>query len=240
MKGLISAIQFITIFRIGKPAHFVPMRMLPFFPIVGILLGLLIAVFDWLALIVFPNPVVSFLDILFFIILTGALHLDGLGDTADGLLGHHPREKALAIMKDSRIGAMGLVAVVCAIIIKWCGVMTLDAHRFLFMVMIPALSRGSMLFGIRFLTYGRAAAGTGHPFFQEKLKTAAFIGLAAPIILAFFTGLKGLLLLLFFCMLTGAILLFYQRRLGCITGDMLGAMSETIESSLFVLATIQI
>ncbi len=49
-------------------------------------------------------------------------HLDGLGNAADGMLGHRSREKALEIMKDSRIGAMGLMAVFCCLLIKWAGI----------------------------------------------------------------------------------------------------------------------
>ena len=75
------------------------------------------------------QPVASILDVFLLVIITGALHLDGLGDTADGLYGRRPVEKALAIMKDSRIGAMGVVAIICGLAIKWGGLSGLDADR---------------------------------------------------------------------------------------------------------------
>ncbi len=237
MKGLISAIQFITILRIGKVEHFEPQGMIPFFPIVGLILGVFVSVFDWIVLQLFSRPVASFLDVVVLIVLTGALHLDGLGDMADGLFGHHSREKALSIMKDSRIGAMGLVAIVCVILLKWCGITGLEPQRHLILIIIPALSRGSMLFGIRLLPYGRPEGGTGHPFFSHDLNLAAFAGLAFPLVLALFLGLRGLWLGLAFMVFTGVVLYYYKKRLGCITGDMLGAMTESMESVLFLFAS---
>ena len=237
MKGFFSAIQFITILRIGKVEHFDPQGMIPFFPIVGLILGIVVSGFDWIALQLFSRPVASFLDVVVLIVLTGALHIDGLGDTADGLFGHHSREKALSIMKDSRIGAMGLVAIVCMIVVKWCGITGLESQRHLILIIIPALSRGSMLFGIRLLPYGRPGGGTGHPFFSHELNLSAFAGLALPLAIALFLGLRGLWLGLAFVVLTGVVLYYYKKRLGCITGDMLGAMTEGLESFLFLFAS---
>ena len=110
MRNLISALQFITILPLGKTESFDPPKMVPYFPLVGILLGLLVAAFDASIIRFWTPPVVALLDIILLAVLTGAFHIDGLGDTADGLLGPHTRDKALGIMKDSRIGTMGLVA----------------------------------------------------------------------------------------------------------------------------------
>ncbi|MEA3437195.1 MAG: adenosylcobinamide-GDP ribazoletransferase, partial [Thermodesulfobacteriota bacterium] len=115
MKNLIAAIQFITIIPMGKSGKFDPEKMVPFFPLVGIILGLLVALLDQIFLLLWSKPVASLLDVLFLIIITGAFHLDGLGDTADGLYGRRTKEKALSIMKDSRIGAMGIVAIICGL-----------------------------------------------------------------------------------------------------------------------------
>jgi len=176
MKKLISAIQFLTILPVGKPKIFDAKGMIPFFPVVGIILGLMVAIFDSLALMLWSKQVVAVLDVIFLVVLTGSFHLDGLGDTADGLFGHRPKEKALAIMKDSRIGVMGLVAIVCGLAIKWGGIMGLDAHRSLLLIIIPAYARGGMIFGIKFLKYGRPEGGTGHAFFGKTLKLSAFWG----------------------------------------------------------------
>jgi adenosylcobinamide-GDP ribazoletransferase len=183
------------------------------------------------------QPVTSVLDVVLLVLVTGAFHLDGLGDAADGLLGHRPKEKALAIMKDSRIGVMGLVAIVTALALKCCGIMELQTHRSLLLVLIPAYSRAAMLFGIRFFDYGRAQ-GTGHALFDEKLELSAFWGLLIPVGLSVLLGWTGILLNLWFAAIVAAILFYYKRRLGCITGDMLGAMTEVTESVLFLMIAI--
>ncbi len=238
MRHFISALQFITILPVGKPGPFDPPKMMPFFPVVGILLGLLVALFDRLAVIFWDEPVVALLDVILLAIVTGAFHLDGLGDTADGLLGMRPRDKALTIMKDSRIGAMGLVAVVFGLALKWGGIAGLDVNRSLLLVIIPAYARSGVLFGIRFLEYGRPDGGTGLEFFKETLKLAAFWGLALPVGLSLFLGLKALWLNLCFMIITSTILYYYKKRMGCITGDMLGAMIELSEAGLFLLVSV--
>lgn len=240
MKSLIAAIQFITILPVGKPGAFEPKRMIQLFPVVGIIVGLLVSAFDTAVLQLWPKPVASMLDMIFLAVITGAFHLDGLADTADGLLGHRTKEDALVIMKDSRIGVMGLVAVVCVLAIKLAGIASLDVHRSLLLVIIPAYARGSILFGVRFLKYGRPEGGTGHAFFSDPLKISAFWGLLIPVALSFFLGWRGALLNLIFIIMTALILLYYKKRIGCITGDMLGAMTEVIESMLFLMVTITI
>lgn len=238
MSNFISAIQFITILPVGRPGPFKPQKMMPFFPAVGILLGLFVAIFDRIALRLWPEPVVALLDVILLATVTGAFHLDGLGDTADGLLGQRSKEKALSIMKDSRIGAMGLVAVVFGLSLKWAGIAGLDVNRSLFLIIIPAYARSGVLFGIRFLEYGRPGGGTGLEFFKEKLGFRAFWGLALTISLSVFLGWKALWLILCFAIITLTILYYYKKRIGCITGDMLGAMIEISESGLFLMASI--
>jgi adenosylcobinamide-GDP ribazoletransferase len=238
MNRLIAAIQFLTLLPLGKSVVYDPKGMVPFFPVVGLMVGAFVSMFDYAALYLWPKPVVAVLDVVFLAVITAAFHLDGLGDTADGLLGHRPRDKALAIMKDSRIGVMGLVAIVCGLAVKWAGIMNLDAHRTLLLVLIPTYARSGMLFGIRFLPYGRPGGGTGRDFFGEPLKVSAFWGVLIPLVLSYFLGWKGLGLTLLFLVTTAVILGYYKKRMGCITGDMLGAMTEWTESILFLLVSI--
>jgi adenosylcobinamide-GDP ribazoletransferase len=237
MRNLISALQFITILPLGKAQSFEPPKMVPYFPLVGIFLGLLVAGFDTIVVRFWAPPVVALLDIILLAVLTGAFHIDGLGDTADGLLGPRSRDKALEIMKDSRIGAMGLVAILFGLAIKWGGIASLDAHRSIFLIIVPAYARAAILFGMRYLPYGRPD-GTGKPFFHKKLSWRHFWGLLLPIGLSLILGFKAIWLNLLFAVIVGSILIFYKRRMGCITGDMLGAMTEVTESGLFLMASI--
>jgi adenosylcobinamide-GDP ribazoletransferase len=234
MRGLIAAIQFITAVPIGKPQEFSPQRMLPFFPLVGLLIGILVALLDRVFLLLWPGPVAALLDVFILIGVTGAFHLDGLGDTADGLYGHRSRESALAIMKDSRIGVMGLVAIVCCLAAKWAGIAGLHDQRSLLLVIIPAYARASILFGMRLLPYGRGTDGTGNPFFDRKIRISGFWGLLIPVALSILLGWQTLVLNLGFIILVLIILLYYKKKISCITGDMLGAMTEITEAGLFL------
>ena len=238
MKRLIAALQFLTIIPLGKSAIYDPKGMVPFFPVVGIIIGGLLSVFDYIALKFWPEPVTAILDVVFLVVITAALHLDGLGDTADGVFGHRSRETALTIMKDSRIGVMGLVAIVCTLAVKWGGIMHLNEHRMLLLVLVPAYSRSAMIFGIRFLEYGRPESGTGYDLFDGPTKLPAFQWLLIPVILSVFLGWKGVRLNIIFALITAIIIIYYKKRMGCITGDMLGAMTEVTESLLFLFASI--
>ena len=238
MKSFIAAVRFITILPIGRAGTYEPRGMIPYFPLVGLLLGGFVSVFDRLILNLWSQPVASLLDVILLVCLTGALHLDGLGDTADGLYGNRPRERALEIMKDSRIGVMGLLAIVCGLAVKWAGITELGAHRHLLLIIIPAYARGGMVFAIRFLDYVRPKDGIGRDLFDEPLKISDFLGILIPVGLSILIGWKAVILNVCFVIATIAIIGFYKKRIGGVTGDMLGATTEILEPFLFLMASV--
>ena len=235
IDNFLSAVGFLTILPAGNPEKFNANGMIIFFPVVGLVIGIMLAFVDFTAAKLWSLPVASVIDLVFLIKITGALHLDGLGDMADGLYGDRPVEKSLEIMKDSRIGAMGLVMVVSVLFIKWGGLCDLRANRALMLIIIPAYARGAMLFGFYFLKYGRPD-GTGKAFFEEKLSARSFSCLALPVVISLIAGLKGIILNFVFFALIFVILRFYKKKMNCITGDMLGAMTEITEALLFLTA----
>ena len=221
----------------GKADTFDPPKMVPYFPLVGILLGLIVALFDAAAAKFWAPSMVALLDVILLAVLSAAFHLDGLADTADGLLSSRPRDEALAIMKDSRIGTMGLVAILFGLSLKWGGIAGLNSQRAIVLIAVPAYARSAILLGMRYLPYGRAD-GTGKPFFDRKLALQHFWGLALSVCISFGLGLKAIWFNLCFVVLVCLILGFYKRRLGSITGDMLGAMVEIIEAGLFLMMSL--
>ena len=237
MRNFIAALQFMTVLPLGKVESFDPPKMVQWFPLVGVLLGLLLALFDAVVIRLWTAPVAALLDVILLAVLTGAFHLDGLGDTADGLLSPSSRDKALEIMKDSRIGTMGLIAILFGLALKWSGIAGLDFHRSILLIMIPAYARAGILFAMRFFPYGRSN-GTGKPFFDQKLTLKHFWGLVLPVGLSLTIGLNAIWLNLSFAIIITGILLFYKKRLGVITGDMLGAMIEITEAGLFLMASL--
>ncbi|MBC2711262.1 MAG: adenosylcobinamide-GDP ribazoletransferase [Desulfosarcina sp.] len=234
MNAFIASLQFITALPLGKPRPFDPKGIIIHFPLAGLAIGLVLALFDQIVSAFWPPLVASVMDVVLLAAITGAFHLDGLADTADGLYGHRDREKALSIMKDSRVGAMGLVAVACVLLVKTVSLGSLDNGRFLVLVVVPAYARSAMMVGMHFLPYARGEAGTGSRFFETPLSTIDFKFFAAPLILSLFLGWRGLLLNLVFAAATAALIFLYRKKMGGITGDMLGAMAEIIEATLFL------
>ncbi|MDY6824839.1 MAG: adenosylcobinamide-GDP ribazoletransferase [Thermodesulfobacteriota bacterium] len=234
IKGIRSAVGFATIIPV-RGGDFNPREIAAALPAAGLLIGLTLAVFDAVAVELWSRSAAAALDVVFLAIITGALHIDGMADTVDGLYGGHTRERMLEIMKDSRVGAMGATAIVCCLIAKWTGLSALDHHRFLLLLLIPAYARAGSLFGFRFLEYGRGEEGTGSAFFDEPLTAADFRWLGLLVVFSLFSGWQMIWLNVGFVFITAAVIYFYKRMIGCITGDMLGAMIEVTEVVLLLL-----
>lgn len=237
-----AALRFITVLPAGRADSYHPRGMIPFFPAVGLILGLILASADAAAARIFAQPVVGAIDVIVLAALTGALHLDGLADTADGLFAHKDKDAALSIMKDSRIGVMGATALVCLLLVKYGAFTALPQYgeaglsRFLILLVIPAYARSAMLPAIRYLPYLRPEGGTGSDLFGEKLKPRDFWGLYLCILLSLLSGWRSLLINAVFFITCAALILFYRKRMGGITGDMLGAMCEITEAMLLLAA----
>jgi adenosylcobinamide-GDP ribazoletransferase len=198
------------------------------------MIGLLAALVDIAAAAVWMPAASAMLTVLALVLFTGALHLDGLADTADGMYGGRQPEKALAIMKDSRIGAMGAVVMICCLAVKWVGLWGISNDRFLCILLVPAYARSAALLGIRLLPYGRPE-GTGRDFFNAPLKWVDFWGLIPVVALSLLMGPR-MVFINFGCILIVTIILgYYRKKMGCITGDMLGGMIEFVEAALFLI-----
>jgi adenosylcobinamide-GDP ribazoletransferase len=236
MNAFIASLQFISALPLGKPRPFDPRGIIVHFPLAGLAIGALLTLFDLAATSLWTPSVAAVLDVVLLAGITGAFHLDGLADTADGLYGHRDRDKSLAVMKDSRVGAMGLVAVVCVLLTKTAALGGIVQGRWLVLLIVPAYARSAMIFGMRFLPYARGQEGTGSPFFETPLSAPDFRYLAVPVLLSLLLGWRGLLMNLFFLAATAALLAWYRRKLGAITGDMLGAMTEITEAVLLLAA----
>jgi adenosylcobinamide-GDP ribazoletransferase len=236
-----SAVLFITILPAGKNMAYSPKGMIKFFPVVGLILGTGLIIFDSIVSLFWESGVAAVLDVIFLIIVTGAFHLDGVGDTADGMFSHRPKKRILEIMKDSRTGMMGLVAVFCVLAVKTAGIYSVKSsaaifHALTLFLIIPAYSRAAMIFGIKFLNYGRHEAGTGFDLFIKNTGIKDFSFFMLPILISLLLGYKALVLNFVFVFILVVVLRFYKKKLNCITGDMLGALNEIMEAALFLAA----
>ncbi|MGD9367096.1 MAG: adenosylcobinamide-GDP ribazoletransferase [Desulfobacteraceae bacterium] len=236
LQGMRSAIQFLTIFPCPSRQAFNARAALPYFPICGLLIGTALVVIDALAALIWPRPVVAMVDVIALAVISGALHLDGLADTADGLYGRRGPEQALSIMKDSRIGAMGMIAVLCCFGLKWVGLANIGSQYKVWLLITPAYARASVLFGIKRLPYGRPGGGTGHAFFEPPLQVKDFWALGLVAALSILTSWRSIAINACFLMIVWAVIGWYRYKINCITGDMLGALIEVTETALFLLA----
>lgn len=241
------AVQFLT--RI--PILFVPddaydppadgrRRALVFFPVVGLVVGS-IGALVWLgaAALSLPPLAQAVLAVAATAMTTGAFHEDGLADTSDAL-GPHSREKALEVMRDSRIGTFGAVALWAVLTLKVAALSALPPHPF-WPVLLAAhvLARWSSLPLAFWLPYAQEAKGLGAGL--ASLIDGGGLLMATILMAVCVTALVGvhrsLWLLggaLAVLVLTGS---FYRRRFGGVTGDCLGATNQLVETLTLLIAT---
>ena len=239
MSGLLVAARYLTIVPLPGAAH-APIESLGrsagWFPIVGLVLGLVLVAVDRLTGWLFSPLLGALLTVTAWKLLTGGVHLDGLADCLDGLVGRDP-EHRLAIMRDSRIGAFGAVGLILFLMLEIVALAEL----------VPP-ARGSALFAAPVMSRAtpavlaalfRAARPDGHgAAFQAGVRPAAIaIGLVIAVAASIF-ALGGLGVAAGAVGLVAAVGLafFLAGRLDGVTGDVLGAAVEI--SELAVLLTV--
>jgi adenosylcobinamide-GDP ribazoletransferase len=234
LDDIAGALQFLTVLPLGPADRFDPRRVMRYFPVAGIVMGSIVSAFDAVATLVLPLPVAAALDVALMAMITGALHLDGLADTADGLLGSRDRTRSLAIMKDSRVGAMGVVVVALVLIVKTVGLGAVSRDRGLALILVPAFARSAMMVAMAAMPYARSGGGTGRAFFHPPARAVDLAAVALPLGLSVFLGWRCMLILAAFAGTTALMLQFYRWRMGGVTGDLIGALGEVVEAGLWV------
>lgn len=239
-NGLISAIRFLTVIPVPfkKDAPFVPKATVPFFPVAGLIIGVVAALLDWFFGWCFNRAIAAALDVAVLICLSGALHIDGLADSGDGLFSHKPSLKALEIMRDSRVGSMGMATVIVVLLVKFAALTGINEHRFVLLLLIPALARTGLVFAMLRLPYLRKEDGLAGPFFVNSLPWLFVVMLIIVCAALALTGLQGIGVIVAYAVSTPLIMLFYYKRMGGVTGDMLGAMIEVQEALLLLAAAV--
>lgn len=211
-------------------------RSMAYFPLIGLGLGLLLAAANVGLGLLFPTAVVPLLLLLLLILCTGALHLDGVADTADGMYGIRDRATRLRIMKDSRVGAMGVVALLCLFLLKMISLTSIPpAVEWRVLVALPVIGRWMMVALAVLAPYARSEGGTGGAFVEHAGRRELLIAtmILAAILLPFFK-VWGLTLLAALALVVIALERYFRASLGGVTGDILGAVCEWSEA-LFLL-----
>ncbi len=236
MKRFLTALQFLTIIPVPgnrDPDDEALGASMSFFPLVGLLIGLILVGVRYLLSLLLPPFLADILVIATLVVLTGALHLDGFADTIDGLAGGKDRERTLAIMKDSRIGSFAVVALVLIVGLKAAALAeTPEAVKNQALMAFPVLGRWSAVQLAAWFNYARSGYGTGQAFVRcTGRREAAISTLITAVIMVIIFGIPGLTTLLVIAVFTALLGLFFRTRLGGVTGDIMGAaceMSETV------------
>lgn len=212
-------------------------RSFAFFPLVGLLIGLICSLFYLLSHQWMPDLLTAVWITTLLTFLTRGLHLDGLADLADGVGGGYTAERRLQIMKDSRIGAFGSMALVLAILFKVSGLYALlETDNWHPILLVPMFSRLSMVLTAFKSPYARSEGGLGKAFVEPMTIHQPLAAMISTIVIALFASPVWLLAYLsgaVCCSLT--IRVASRKWLGGVTGDVLGAANEFCEIILFSL-----
>jgi adenosylcobinamide-GDP ribazoletransferase len=227
IRNFIAAMHLLTVVPIpGKDCE-KPEDTLYAFPLVGALLGGILWLF-----IKIPLPTVVLVALLLVLqtLLTRGFHLDGMADASDGLGGGYTRERVLEIMKDSQIGVFGALALILTLLFKFTLFLALLSSGLAKMIFVSmVISRTAQVFQCVTLPYARSSgtAATTVQNAQSKHLAVAF-GLCALLLIP--VSLHSLLLLLPAGLIASFLWgLYCRRRVGGITGDLLGATNELVE-----------
>lgn len=256
LKPFITALQFLTIIPVGESANCLNAdqvsdreetekvnqclgQSLLYYPLVGLCIGFLLVLLS-LSLAHAPETISAALLLSGWVLITGAMHLDGFADCADAWVGGlGDPEKTLKIMKDVYCGPVAVVAVLLLLLIKFVTLQhILSTNNWLVLLVIPMLSRGSVI--ILFLTtpYVRKD-GIGKPMVDNLPRSNGALSLIAYIVVALsIMGWQSLWLL---AVLLAVVLLVRQHtihRIGGVTGDVIGAVIEISEVMLLTTASL--
>lgn len=233
MTGLRGALAFLSPLPVGASPP--TPAALAWFPVAGAVLGLVVGGAWWLAGEAFPPLVAAAVAVAADLVVTGALHVDGLADSADGLLAHHrDRDRRRAVMAAPDVGAFGVAAVVAAVALRWSALASMAPDVWL-VVALWCGSRSAMALALVRGPYVGGGIGTAFAGAGAAPGTAGLVG--AWLLAAAAAGGAGALAMAGLVAGAVSVVALGHRRLGGVTGDVLGAAGVVAETVGLTLAT---
>lgn len=233
MRSLIIALQFLTRIRLFKnlsASEEEYAKAIKYFPVIGLLLGFILMLLYNVGINYLDSFALAVLLVVAEIILTGGLHLDGLMDSCDALFSGRERERKLEIMKDSRVGAMGVLGLVCLLLVKLALLTEIPYSRMYFaLLLMPVLSRWAAVYAIVLFPYAREE-GLGASFNSNKVSDLLIASLFSLIL--FCLLIPRLFYYLSLPLLLVTVVVLSERinaQLGGQTGDTYGMIIEISE-----------
>ncbi len=242
LASFLAALRFLTIvplaWRSDQDGRFFT-ASLAWFPVIGLLIGLVSAALISGLIPFFPPPVLAVAAIVLMAAVSGCLHLDGLADSGDGLLSARSRERILEIMRDSHTGAMGVIALVLVLLGKYATLSSLAGSTLIFtLIAMPLAGRCAIVLTMACLPYAREGEGLGRLFYSPSSRWAALWALAFLIAILAWGGWRMVLPVLAAVAVTVFLFsLWCRNKIGGATGDTLGAVCELTEMMVAVAMT---
>lgn len=240
VRSLRSAVEFLTVLPLRRtdapPADRLGRAL---FPAVGALVGLVAGVVFVLVSAFLPRLVAGAAAVAAAALLTGGLHLDGLADAADGLLGGGSVERRLEIMRDPRLGSFGAIALILVVLAEIALLSAMSPFRGLEgLVVAGALSRLAVLVTIMSLPYVRSD-GLGVAVTGGRRRLDLVIGSACALIVCLLDVRRALIALVLVALTSLLVSGLARRRIGGATGDVYGACSEMGQLAALVAFAVQ-
>jgi len=242
MNSFILALQFLTIIPVDKRVELREKEFsqaLVYFPVVGLILGLLLSAMALILLVRLDSFVVSCLIVTLLAVITGGLHLDGLADTFDALGSRKAKDEMLSIMRDSHIGTMGVVSLISVMLLKVGLLNALPCPQKIFaLIMMCVASRFAMVAAMFLFPYAREH-GKAKLFIDGANKKIFLIVLSIAALFVFIAGFwLGLLYMLVTVLVVCGFCRYITVKIGGITGDVVGAVCELSEVLFLLLVAL--
>lgn len=223
---MIAALAFLTPLGAARVPTAAAVR---WFPAVGVLVGIGVGASWRGASAIWPPAVAAALAVAVDLALTGMLHVDGLADSADGLLPHLDRERRLAIMAEPTVGAYGAVVVGVVLLLRWSALASTAADVWL-VAGLWCLSRTLMAIVLNSAPYARGDGLVSAFRGGSVLVTGSLGGAGAAALVGVAVGFPALVVVPTACLAGGLVVLLARRRIGGFTGDVLGAAGVVAET----------
>lgn len=232
-RRLGESVEYLTVIRFRRGASIWREdeigRYPGYFPLVGLLLGLILFGARHLLNVILPDRLTALLLTLLLIVLTRGFHQDGLADMADAVLSHRSRERMLEIMKDSHQGTFGVLALIFTVLLKVELIVLMAAHP-TGLILFPLWGRlATSLVAVRSVYVG-SQNGLGRFLVEESNSYDLALALASSLIFSVLIGgLPGFMTFLGVAAFGLTLIWLWRRVLGGVTGDLLGASLELTE-----------
>jgi len=242
LNKFLIALQFLTIFPVKISSQIEEKdfgRSLIYFPVIGALIGIVLASSSFLFGIL-PNMVAGALILILSVVITGGIHLDGFSDTCDGFYGNHPKEKILGIMRDSRVGTMGVTGVASLLLLKFSLIVSMPRHNlWIALVIMAVFARWSQVMACYMSGYARNE-GKAKYFIEYAGRKEIVIGTIVTLgVFLLLMRIEGAVLFFISILPVFLFIEYIKRKIGGMTGDTIGAISEASEVLILFLYLLQ-